>query len=359
MTKTTPLYEQHLKLNATFIDFSGWLMPLHYGSQLLEHQTVRKDSGIFDVSHMTVVDFQGKDAHHFLRRLLANDISKLKPGKALYTCLLNENGGVKDDLIVYQLTQTDYRCVVNAGASDKDIAWFKTHSEGLSLTIIPRHDLAILAIQGPHALDRLKNIFNPRQYQAVCDLHPFEATNIKGWFVARTGYTGEKGVEILLEHNEAVACWQQCLVNEIKPIGLGARDTLRLEAGFNLYGQDMDETVTPYESNLGWTVDLKDPTRDFIGKKALLSGQPVTQQLVGIVLTDKGVCRSGMRILLKDQNQHSVYGQLTSGSFSPTLQCGIGLARIPVGEFSQIDVDIRGKATLAKIIKLPFIRLSK
>lgn len=357
MEKSTKLYHRHLELGAMMIPFANWQMPLHYGSQIEEHHAVRDHVGIFDVSHMLAIDIQGKQAAEFLRNMLANDISKLHTqGKALYTCMLNEQAGIIDDLIVYRLGPNQYRCVVNAGTAEKDTVWLRQHAKAYELTLQPRHDLSLLAVQGPETFEMLALILPDSVITQLQTLPPFHVLTHQNWVIAKTGYTGELGVEIMLPHEDVISCWDKLVHNGVKPIGLGARDSLRLEAGLNLYGTDMDENVSPDESNLTWTVDLKDLNRDFIGKEALLQmrQQGLTHQLVGVVLLDKGVCRPQMAIYVKDRQQNWLQGNLTSGSFSPTLSCGIGLARIPVGDFTDAEVEIRGKRLPAKLVKLPF-----
>lgn len=358
MEKSTPLYQQHLARGASIVPFAGWQMPLHYGSQIEEHHLVRNKVGVFDVSHMLAIEIQGLQATDFLRRLLANDIVKLSsPGEALYSCMLNEQAGIIDDLIVYRLGLDHYRCVVNAATAEKDTAWIQKQSQSFNVNILPRRDLALLAVQGPATFQYLSAILPQKTVNVLQAMPPFHFLTAQEWVIARTGYTGEMGVEIMLPVHEVVAVWERLLAGGVSPIGLGARDSLRLEAGLNLYGTDMDESVTPDESNLRWTVDLKDGERDFIGKRALLElrQQGITRQLLGLVLLEKGVCRSGMRVLV-EQQAHWLEGRLTSGSFSPTLACGIGLARIPIGTFNQAQVEIRGKRLAAKLIKPPFIR---
>lgn len=362
MVKKTKLYEQHSKLGARMVNFADWEMPLHYGSQVEEHHFVRKEAGVFDVSHMASIDIEGEEATPFLRRLLANDVQKLTIGKALYSCLLNPHGGILDDLIAYKLDEKRYRVVVNASTTEKDVAWLSQVSKHFSVKIHPRRDLAMLAIQGPKALENVKKAFNEKQNEAIKGLKPFHCVEINGWLIACTGYTGEEGLEIILPQNEVVDFWQKLLAAGIKPAGLGARDSLRLEAGFNLYGVDMDETVTPLESNLAWTIDWHDTQRDFIGKETLLKQleKGLKQQLVGLVLLGKGISRGGMIVYMQNNNSQEVFrGKLTSGGFSPTLACSIALAQLPTGEFSTIEVDIRGKRIPAKIIKPPFVRKGK
>ncbi|MFI4954686.1 MAG: glycine cleavage system aminomethyltransferase GcvT [Gammaproteobacteria bacterium] len=353
----TPLHKEHLKLGAKMVDFAGWEMPLHYGSQLNEHQTVRSHAGMFDVSHMTIVDIKGQEAQNYLRYLLANDVAKLTTaGKALYSCMLNEQGGVIDDLIVYYLTPDYYLMIVNAATRDKDLAWLQQQAKPFKVEITERPDLAMIAVQGPQAQSLLEQALPTEQAQAMMALKPFYVAWLKDRWIARTGYTGENGYEILLPANEAAKLWQDLLNAGVKPAGLGARDTLRLEAGMNLYGTDMDESVTPLESNLGWTVAWEPQDRDFIGRKALTTQreQGVPRQLVYVVLTGKGVVRNHQKVMV-----HDGVGEITSGSFSPVLQKGIGFARVPMFKAAHCQIEIRGEWQPAQIIKGPFVRAGK
>lgn len=357
MGNQTPLYAKHQASGAKIVDFAGWDMPLHYGSQLDEHQQVRTDAGVFDVSHMLVVDLHGQQTYEFLRRLLANDIGKLKnPGKALYGCMLNAEGGIIDDLITYKLADDRYRLVINAGTRSKDLAWIQTQSTGFSLQITPRTDLCILAIQGPNAIAKAAQLFPADLYQKITQLRPFEAVEQESYFIARTGYTGEDGLEIVVAADEAPAFWDKILAAGIHPCGLGARDTLRLEAGLNLYGTDMDETTTPLESNLSWTVAFEPSDREFIGRSALEAKKPsIKQRMVGLVLEQKGVLRNHQKVLVANVGD----GEITSGSFSPTLQQAIALARIPLTTDTHCLVEIRGQQLPARIVKPPFVRHGK
>lgn len=358
MGNKTPLYDCHLQASAKIVDFAGWDMPLHYGSQLQEHHYVRQEAGMFDVSHMTVVDFSGADVAKFLRYLLANNIDRLVPGKALYTCMLNEQGGVIDDLIVYKVSDTQYRLIVNSGTHDKDLAWFNQQAQGFNITITERTDTAMIAIQGPQIRSKISAIFASQDQQSITDLKPFTfAETHNHWFVARTGYTGEDGFEIIVPTQDAAGLWQTLLNAGIKPCGLGARDTLRLEAGLNLYGADMDETVTPLESNLTWTVALEPKDRDFIGRKALETQlqHGVPRKLVGLVLEGQGVLRNHQKVIVEGIGE----GEITSGSFSPTLSKGIALARVPAATGDECLVEMRGKQVLAQVIKPPFVRQGK
>ena len=354
MALETPLHGRHVALGARLVDFGGWDMPLHYGSQLEEHHRVRRDAGMFDVSHMLGIDLDGPDATAYLRRLLANDVARLTlPGKALYSCLLQEDGGVIDDLIVYFFDRQHYRIVVNAGTASKDLAWMQAQTAGFDVRLTPRRDLAMIALQGPNARAKFWQAY-PGSRPASEGLAPFQAAFDGDWLVARTGYTGEDGFEISIPAEQAAAVWQQLHANGITPCGLGSRDTLRLEAGMNLYGQDMDERITPLEAGLVWTLALKDE-RDFIGKSALLALQP-KRQFIGLLLLERGVLRA-------HQTVKTAYGdgEITSGTFSPTLQQGIALARLPaavtVGDV--VEVDIRGKLHKAKVVKPPFVRNGK
>ena len=358
--KTTALNQTHRDMMAKMVDFGGWDMPLHYGSQLDEHHKVRSDAGMFDVSHMLAVDIEGQNARAFLRRLVANNVDKLtQPGKALYSCMLNPQGGVIDDLIIYFLTESHFRMVVNAGTADKDMAWMQAQRDELApgLTITPRRDLAMIAVQGPNARAKVWQVIPGAQAETE-HLKLFQAKLVDKYFIARTGYTGEDGFEIMLPSTDAIAFWSALFGAGVAPAGLGARDTLRLEAGMNLYGQDMDETTNPLESGLGWTVDLKSD-RDFIGKNALLEA-PVKKQLIGLVLIDRGVLRSHQKISAA-QTRNEDEGEITSGGFSPTLNKSIALARVPlnVSPGDEVQVAVRDKALRATVVKYPFVRNGK
>jgi aminomethyltransferase len=351
--RSTPLNTVHRALGAKMVKFAGWDMPLAYGSQIEEHHRVRRDAGMFDVSHMLATDVRGKEARVFLQRVLANDVAKLTvTGKALYSCMLNEAGGVLDDLIVYYLAENRFRLVVNAGTADRDCAWLERQRGRLAPGVVlePRRDLAIIAVQGPRARERASNAF-PALRPATGPLANFQAVETDGMLVARTGYTGEDGFEIILPAGGAVALWHALAGQGVAPAGLGARDTLRLEAGMNLYGQDMDETVTPLEAGLEWTVALGG-ARDFIGREALAE-RPATRHLLGLVLLDNGVMRNRQSVRCA-----AGAGEITSGGYSPTLNRSIALARLPraaaAGE--DVEVEVRGKWLRARVIKPPFVR---
>ena len=356
MTQKTVLNETHRRLGAKMVDFGGWDMPLHYGSQIEEHHAVRRDCGMFDVSHMCAVDIAGPDAKTFLLRLIANNIDKLKePGKALYSAMLNETGGVVDDLIVYFVGDGQYRMVINAGTAEKDLAWMMVRVAAwqLDVAVTPRRDLAIIAVQGPNAKSKVWQVL-PESRAVTEALKPFYSASVGDTFIATTGYTGETGFEITLPTSQAENFWQKLLDVGVKPIGLGARDTLRLEAGMNLYGQDMDETVSPLDAGLTWTIDLS-TDRDFVGKAALLA-QPQQKQFLGLVLLDKGVLRAHQKVITAHGD-----GEITSGTFSPTLQQSIALARLPQGVAigETVRVEIRDKQLAAKIVKPCFVRNGK
>jgi aminomethyltransferase len=351
----TALYEEHKALGARIVPFAGWDMPLHYGSQLAEHHAVRRDSGVFDVSHMRILDITGGEALAFLRRLLANDPGKLRiPGKALYSCMLNERGGVIDDLVVYYRAPDRFRTVVNAATAGKDLAWMHAQTAGAGVAVHPRADLCMIAVQGPRARERAAPLLPAGLEARVQDLQPFCAAEAGEWLVSRTGYTGEDGLEIMCPANDAVGLWAGLIKAGVTPCGLGARDTLRLEAGMNLYGQDMDENVTPLESGLGWTVAWEPPERAFMGREALEAQRAAgrSRQFVGLLLTGPGVLRSHQQVV-KDG---AVVGELTSGGFAPTLERSVGLARIAPGVEGECAVEIRGKPVSARVVPPPFVR---
>jgi len=330
MGRRTPLFELHRQLGARIVDFGGWDMPVQYTSQINEHHAVRRAAGVFDVSHMCVIDLQGSRTRGLLRRLLANDVAKLKqPGKALYSCMLKEDGGVIDDLIVYFLDDSRYRMVVNAGTRDKDLTWIRHHAADFDVEVTERDELAMLAIQGPLAREKVSRSMSPADAQIALGLEAFAGRQIGHWFVARTGYSGEDGFEIMIPAAEAVHVWQKLNNEGVASCGLGARDTLRLEAGMSLYGNDMDETTHPLESGLTWTVAFEPDTRKFIGREALeaIKAKGSSRKLVGLLLEDRGVLRSHQKVLVPGIGA----GEVTSGSYSPTLERSIGLARVPAG----------------------------
>ena len=361
MTEKTVLNDTHRAAGARMVDFGGWDMPINYGSQIEEHHAVRRDAGMFDVSHMTVVDLHGPRTREFLRHLLANNVDKLKvQGKALYSCMLNEQGGVIDDLIVYFFDEAHFRLVVNAATRAKDLAWIERQAAPFGIEVNERADFAMIAVQGPNARARVIALLHEGDRPRIEKLGRFSAAAAQGphgmpLFIARTGYTGEDGFEIMLPNEHAVALWQALADAGVHPAGLGARDTLRLEAGMNLYGQDMDENVSPWEANLGWTIAL-DEGRDFIGRAALEAQKAagVPRVMVGLVLDGKGVLRHGQKVLTAHGE-----GEILSGSFAPTLDKAVAFARIPVGDPGEVKVDIRGREVPVRVVKYPFVRDGK
>lgn len=359
MGNRTPLYDAHVAMGGKMVDFGGWDMPLHYGSQLEEHNKVRTAAGMFDVSHMTVVDIDGDGARDFLRYLLANDVARLdgKPGKALYTGMLNEKGGVIDDLIVY-LVDPGYRMVVNCATRDRDLAWMEQQAESFDVSLSERPQLAMVAIQGPEALDKVKEVLGVDWIAAIDDLKPFQSVARGDWFVGRTGYTGEDGVEIILPGEDADGFWRALADAGVAPCGLGARDTLRLEAGLNLYGHEMDEDTSPLVANMGWTVAWQPEERDFIGRGPIAEEKAagVKQKLVGLVLEKRGVLRADQPVAVDGADERGI---ITSGTFSPTLGHSIALARVPVTVGDTARVEMRKKLVPVKVVKPCFVRNGK
>ena len=355
MRQKTPLYEQHLAAGARMVDFGGWDMPVNYGSQKDEHHAVRRAAGVFDVSHMTVVDLDGDRVRNFLRYLLANDVDKLKsPGKALYTCMLNETGGIIDDLIVYFLDDGHFRLIVNAATRVRDLDWIGRHAADFDVSVTEQQERIMLAVQGPDARRLAADCIDPAIRDAALELKPFSALATDGAFVARTGYTGEDGWEIVVPIASGRELWDALLAAGVAPCGLGARDTLRLEAAMNLYGTDMDETVSPLVSGLAWTVALTPADRDFIGRAALEAERErgASARFVGLLLEDRGVLRSHQAVRVAGDGD----GEVTSGGYSPTLERSIGLARLPAGDEAEVVVDIRGRDARARIVPTPFVR---
>jgi aminomethyltransferase len=367
--KATPLNNAHRAAGARMVDFGGWDMPVNYGSQIEEHNAVRTDVGMFDVAHMCVVDIKGDNARAFLRGLLANNVDKLQvSGKALYSCMLNPEGTVIDDLIVYFINESWFRLVVNAGTAEKDVAWMQAQNDATSsgLTITQRRDggsdaMALIAVQGPNARAKVWEVI-PESKEATADMKPFNVAFAQSAafgeaMIARTGYTGEDGFEIGVAADKAEQLWNALTAAGVKPAGLGARDTLRLEAGMNLYGQDMDDTVNPLDAGLAWTIDLVSE-RDFIGKAALQAKRQ-NSQFVGLILREKGgVLRAHQKVIVAGSE---ATGEITSGTFSPSMQQAIALARVPMGVNvgDTVHVEIRDKKLAASVVKLPFVRNGK
>ena len=354
MARKTPLHQAHVDADARMVEFAGWSLPIRYGSLVEEHHAVRRAAGMFDVSHMTVVDFEGEGAREALRRLLANDVDKIREdGQAIYGCMLDETGGILDDLITYRLEDGFYRLVVNAATRESDLDWMRSQLADFDVEIIERDDLAMIAVQGPKAIDTVADVVGVPK---LADLKPFRSLLHGDFFIARTGYTGEDGCEIVLPAGEAEAVWSKLLEAGVQPCGLGARDSLRLEAGLNLYGQDMDASTTPLESNLSWTVAFDPADRDFIGRDALekQKREGVPRKLVGLVFGSGGIPRSGAKVITPEGT-----GEVTSGGFGPTVECPIAMARIPSEAGGEVEVELRGRRLEARVVKLPFVRGGK
>jgi len=355
MDKKTVLNETHREMGARMVPFGGWDMPVNYGSQIDEHHAVRRDAGMFDVCHMTVIDIRGSGARPFMSYLLANDVGRLKTaGKALYSCMLGPDGGVIDDLIVYFMSDDWYRMVVNAATTENDIAWIQEVARSFNVEITPRFDLGMIAVQGPNARAKAEALLPGDLRAAAMALKPFSAAHAGEWFVGRTGYTGEDGFEVVLPEVEAPAFWRALAAAGVRPCGLGARDTLRLEAGMNLYGTDMDETQSPLASGLSWTVALDSEDRDFIGRAALekQKAEGSIPRFVGLVLEGKGVLRGHQKLYDGDRE----VGEITSGGFSPTLERSIAMARVDAEAGDSLTVDIRGRRLPVRRVKAPFVR---
>jgi aminomethyltransferase len=357
MGQRTPLYDLHLALGAKMVDFGGWDMPLHYGSQVEEHHQVRRDCGVFDVSHMTVIDVRGSQAKAWLQHLLANDVERLhSSGRAQYSAMLNEQGGIVDDMIVYRLDD-GYRLVVNASTRNQDVEWMNAHLHGFDVQLNERSELAMLAIQGPHARQKIAELVSQSRGNLIQLLKPFEGQPDGDWFIARTGYTGEDGLEIILPADQAPGFFNDLVGAGISPIGLGARDTLRVEAGMNLYGQDIQQDISPLASNMAWSIAWQPATRQFIGRTALEAelAAGIKHKLVGLVLEERGVLRAHQVVRIADVGE----GEITSGSFSPTLSKSIALARVPMATADRAEVEIRGKWYPVRVVKPTFVRHGK
>jgi aminomethyltransferase len=356
----TPLYDLHVALGAHLVDFGGWDMPVNYGSQIEEHHAVRRSAGVFDVSHMCVIDLRGVRVREFLRQLLANDVARLAlPGKALYSCMLKDDAGILDDLIVYFLGDEFFRLVVNAGTRDKDLAWIRARAGAYEVTVSERTDLAMLAVQGPEARTRVAALLAPAEAASALQLGEFFGADIGAYFIARTGYTGEDGFEIMLPTAAATGLWRRLNELGVQSCGLGARDTLRLEAGMNLYGSDMDESTQPLESALSWTVAFEPRERAFIGRAALegVRAHGEGRKLVGLLLADRAIMRSHQRVITP-----AGAGEVTSGTFAPTLGRSIALARVPAAGAvigATVQVEVRGRPLAAQVVRTPFVRHGK
>lgn len=353
----TPMYDMHLALGAKMINFSGWEMPLHYGSQVEEHLHVRSECGVFDASHMCITDISGPDAEAFLRRVLSNDVARLRSlGAGHYSAVLNEQGGVIDDLIAFR-TAEGYRLITNAITRQSLQSWLQQQASAFEVEIQLREDLAHFAIQGPSSIERLSTLFNSTRAGIIQQLAPYHCQADGQWFLSRTGYTGEEGIEVMLPATQALDFFNELIGAGITPIGLGARDTLRLEAGFTLMGHDMDAEHTPYTANMHHVVALEPHERDFIGRTALEQqlADGVKEKLVGLVLEERGVLRAGQPVRIEGMSA----GTITSGSFSPTLGKAIALARVPANTAERGEVEIRHKWFPVRIVQPRFVRRGK
>jgi len=362
MAEQTVLFDKHIEAGAKMVDFHGWDMPINYGSQIEEHHAVRQDAGMFDVSHMTVVDIKGSQAKAFLQKLLANDVAKLTvEGKAMYGGMLNEAGGVIDDLITYFMTEDFYRLVVNSATRVKDMAWINKQAAAFDVVVTELPELSMIAVQGPNAKEKAAKVFNEEQNALLEGIKPFFAVDSGDYFIATTGYTGENGYEIIVHEDKAVELWQKLLDVGVRPCGLGARDTLRLEAGMNLYGLDMDESVSPLAANMAWTIAWEPSERDFIGRTALVEQKAsgTLHKQVGLLLEAKGVLRTGQKVVFTDSEGAEQEGVITSGTFSPTLGHSVAVARVPrsIGEIAQVEM--RKKFVDVKVVKPGFVRNGK
>ncbi len=367
MSNKTVLFDKHVEYNGKIVDFAGWQMPVNYGSQIDEHHQVRKDAGMFDVSHMVIIDLgidqesgdvEAGNIKAFLQHMLANDVARLTDsGKALYSCMLNPEGGVIDDLIVYYMTDSWYRIVVNAGTAEKDLAWLNKHAGAFNVSVNARDDLAMIAVQGPNAREKAFEVLPVDVVEAAAPLKRFFGADCGDWFVGRTGYTGEDGFEIMLPASEAPGFWDKLSEAGVKPCGLGARDTLRLEAGMNLYGSDMTEETSPLVSGLGWTIAWQPEDREFVGRSVLEKekAEGIKQKIVGLILEERGVLRGHQKVIVA-QDGGQLEGEITSGTFSPSLQKSIALARVPVAIGESCEVEIRGKLLKALVVKPVFVR---
>jgi len=357
--KHTPLYQIHKSLNAKFTEFGGWEMPIQYSSIVTEHVAVRSIVGLFDLSHMGEIEVSGQGANELVQKLSTNDVSRLSDGRVLYTLFCNEAGGIIDDLLVYRHADHHYMLVINAANIEKDLAWVESCNNTGAEVKNMSEETALIALQGPKAIDLL-NPFVPEREVSEIPYFRFTVGEVAGvpTIISRTGYTGEVGFELYIPAVDAERLWTALyptiIAAEGQPVGLGARDTLRLEAGLRLYGVDMNDDTTPFEVGLGKFVRFKN--RQFIGKKALLAEKKkgITKQMIGFQMLDRAVARAGYAIYQDNER----IGSVTSGAPSPSLKCSIGFASIESqagSENKKIDVEIRGKLHPAEIVEVPFI----
>ena len=358
--KDTPLRSAHEALGGKMVEFAGWNMPIQYQGLKAEHLNVRKNVGLFDVSHMAEFRVRGDQALATLEHLTTNDVQKLEAGQAQYSLFGNHNGGIVDDLIVYCIEKNaDYLLCVNAANHEKDWNWVQEHNQGADITD-ESLQWAQIAIQGPHAIALTSRVFG----ESVQDISPFHFSSLDTSFgkclIAATGYTGEAGFEIFVPWDQAPSLWTELLKKGgdlgAQPIGLGARDTLRTEMKYSLYGHEIDDTTNPYEAGLGWVVKPK--AKDFIGREAMVNGKAkgLNRKLVGFKMVGKGIPRQGYSLFSFDNQE---IGKVTSGTLSPSLELGIGIAYLdlPHNEIgTEFHVEIRGRRVMAQVVKTPFVQ---
>ena len=355
--KKTVLLDKHIKLGAKIVDFAGFKMPISYSSVTDEHNHVRENVGVFDVSHMGEFEISGKNSTQFIQFICSNNITKLKPGKAQYNCLVNDNGGIIDDLIVYKIDEEKYLLVVNASNIEKNLNWIINHNTKYNCSINNISDrTSLIAVQGPKA-DQLCESFTKEDLKSLSNYSFILGTfaGIDNIIISKTGYTGSGGFELYITNDHVEHIWNKLLSVEdfdVKPIGLAARDTLRLEMGYCLYGNDINELVTPIEANLGWITKVE---TNFIGsesiKKQIENG--IKKKLVGFIINDKGIPRKGYEIFDKSKK---LIGEVTSGTFSPVLKKGIGLAYIENNiSLKEIYLKIRDNLIELEVVQTPFI----
>ncbi|MEJ2084158.1 MAG: glycine cleavage system aminomethyltransferase GcvT [Acidobacteriota bacterium] len=357
--KRTPLYQAHLEAGAKMVDFAGWTMPVQYSGVIEEHRAVRQAAGLFDVSHMGQIRVTGASAESFLQSVTPNDVSRLTRGRAHYSGLLTEAGTYIDDLLVYRLGDEDFLLVVNAANADKDFDWLRSRSAGEVELEDVSEDWALLALQGPRAREILASL-TPCDIDAL-KYYRFAVDAVAGGeaIISRTGYTGEDGFELYLQPDHAPAVWRQLLETGapvgLRPAGLGARDTLRLEAGMALYGHEIDDTTTPFDAGLNWVVKMD--KGEFVGRGALEAQQQQgsTRSLVGFEVQDRGIARQGHRVVAADEE----IGWVTSGTWSPTFEKALGMAYVPRSATAigtDLTLDVRGRSVAAKVVDLPFYK---
>ncbi len=356
--KRTPLYESHREAGGKMVDFAGWEMPVQYAGVIEEHRAVRTAAGLFDVSHMGEVRVRGAGAEAFLQRLTPNDVSKLAPGRAHYSGLLTERGTYVDDLLIYRLAADDFLVVVNASNAERDFEWISSRVEGDVEVVNQSDQYALLALQGPKAVGILASL-TETDLSAI-KYYGFAQGKVDGVpaLLSRTGYTGEDGFELYLSPEDAPAIWRRLLAAGVVPAGLGARDTLRLEAAMALYGHEIDETTTPFEAGLGWVVKLE--KGDFLGRDALAAqkAQGIPRKLVGFEVQGRGIARQGHGVVSNGGNVGAI-GAVTSGTWSPTFEKALGMAYVPpdlAAPGTALAIDVRGKALPAAVVELPFYK---